>query len=127
MGAIVEANKLLKRNGLIFITTPASLAFWSYDDELAHHLRRYKKSGFQRLVTEAGMQLDDSRYFIFFLIPLYILTRMKPGIANLPEDKQREIADKQHQMPTAIVNRTLSGVFIAEPPSGHWIPFPRTT
>jgi hypothetical protein len=59
---------------------------------------------------------------MFFLSPLYLLSRLKPGIKNLPEDQQRDIVEKQHQIPTEIVNRILSGVFIAETPLGHWFP-----
>jgi SAM-dependent methyltransferase len=124
LGAIIEANKSLKSNGLLFIMTPAFPAFWSYNDDLAHHLRRYTKSDFKRLSAKAGMQLVDCRYFMFFLSPLYLLSRLKPGIKNLPEDQQRDIVEKQHQIPTEIVNRILSGVFIAETPLGHWFPFP---
>jgi SAM-dependent methyltransferase len=124
LGAVIEAKKSLKKNGLLFITTPAFPAFWSYNDELAHHLRRYTKSDLKQLSAKAGMQLVDCRYFMFFLSPLYFLSRLKPGIKNLPEDQQREIVEKQHQIPTEIVNRILSGVFNAETPLGHWWPFP---
>jgi SAM-dependent methyltransferase len=84
LGAIMEAKKSLKNDGLLFITTPAFPAFWSYNDDLAHHLRRYKRSDFQRLAAGAGMQLVDSRYFMFFLSPLYILSRMRRGFEKLP-------------------------------------------
>jgi SAM-dependent methyltransferase len=123
-GAIVEANKALKKEGLLFITTPAFPTFWSYNDDLAHHLRRYKKADFQRLAADAGMRLVDCRYFMFFLSPLYLISRLKPGIRNRPLDEQREIVDKQHRIPTSAINKILTASFCAETPLGHWLPFP---
>jgi SAM-dependent methyltransferase len=124
LGAIIEANKSLKKDGLLFITTPAFPAFWSYNDDLAHHLRRYTKTDFQRLAEVAGMKLVDCRYFMFFLSPLYLLSRWKPGIKDLPLDGQREIVDKQHRIPNSAINKILTASFCVETPLGHWIPFP---
>lgn len=124
LGAIIEAKKALKKNGLLFITTPAFPAFWSYNDELAHHLRRYKKTDFQRLAAESELRLVDCRYFMFLLSPLYLFSRFKPGIKNLPTDTQREIVEKQHRIPANAINRILTAFFCAETPMGHWFPFP---
>jgi SAM-dependent methyltransferase len=124
LGAIMEAKKSLKNDGLLFITTPAFPAFWSYNDDLAHHLRRYKRSDFQRLAEEAGMQLVDSRYFMFFLSPLYILSRMRRGFEKLPKEKQQEIVTSQHRIPPPAVNRLLEFIFSLESPIGHYLKFP---
>ena len=35
-------KKALKSGGLLFVTAPAFRQFWSYNDELVHHLRRYR-------------------------------------------------------------------------------------
>jgi 2-polyprenyl-3-methyl-5-hydroxy-6-metoxy-1,4-benzoquinol methylase len=39
--AIQQAHAALKRGGYHFVTTPAFPQFWSYNDEIAHHQRRY--------------------------------------------------------------------------------------
>jgi hypothetical protein len=49
---------------------------------------------------------------------------LKPGIKNLPIDKQREIFDKQHRIPAQGVNKALTAIFNAETPIGHWLKFP---
>ncbi len=39
--ALEQAKDALKPGGLLFVTTPAFQQFWSYNDDLAHHRRRY--------------------------------------------------------------------------------------
>lgn len=123
-GAMRQATAALKPGGLLFVTTPAFPQFWSYNDDLAHHLRRYRKPDFQRLAGESGLLLKDARYFMFFLSPLYLLSRMKPGFDKLSPEEQKTLVHKQHEIPAAPVNATLSAVFGAETPIGHWLPFP---
>jgi 2-polyprenyl-3-methyl-5-hydroxy-6-metoxy-1,4-benzoquinol methylase len=68
--ALRQARDALKPGGYLFITTPAFPQLWSYNDDMAHHLRRYRGSDFVRLARESGLTLCDSRYFMFFLSPI---------------------------------------------------------
>jgi hypothetical protein len=70
------------------------------------------------------MQLVDSRYFMFFLSPLYILSRMRRGFEKLPKEKQQEIVTSQHRIPPPAVNRLLEFTFSLESPIGHHLKFP---
>jgi SAM-dependent methyltransferase len=122
--AMRQAATAVKPGGLLFVTTPAFPQFWSYNDDLAHHLRRYRKPDFQRLAGESGLLLKDARYFMFFLSPLYLLSRIKPNFDELSQEQQKALVYKQHKIPAALVNAALSAVFGAETPIGHWLPFP---
>ncbi len=122
--AMRQAATAVKPGGLLFVTTPAFPQFWSYNDDLAHHLRRYRKPDFQRLAGESGLLLKDARYFMFFLSPLYLLSRIKPNFDELSQEQQKALVYKQHKIPAAPVNAALSAVFGAETPIGHWLPFP---
>lgn len=73
--ALRQVRAALKPGGLLFFTTPASRRLWSYNDELAHHLRRHARADYARLGKQAGLQLCDARYFMFLLSPLYWLVR----------------------------------------------------
>jgi SAM-dependent methyltransferase len=57
VGALLEAARALKPGGLLFVTTPALARFWSYNDELAHHLRRYHRRDFAELAERSGLEL----------------------------------------------------------------------
>ena len=64
---------------------------------------------------------------MFYLSPLYFLSRIKPGFATLTPAQKRELIIEQHQVPPAPVNSTLNAIFAAETPLGHWLRFPWVT
>lgn len=122
--ALRQARAALKPGGLLFVTTPAFQQFWSYNDELAHHLRRYTRADFARLGEQAGLQLCDARYFMFLLSPLYWLARQRKGIEGMTDAQKMELMHKTHQVPSAVLNGPLTAIFAAETPLGHWLRFP---
>ena len=122
--AMRQAREALKPGGYLFVATPAFPQFWSYNDDMAHHLRRYRHGDFTRLAEQSGLVLCDARYFMFYLSPLYLLSRMKPGLAKMTADQKKAVIVKQHNIPAAPVNRLLSAIFAAETPIGHWLRFP---
>jgi SAM-dependent methyltransferase len=122
--ALREVREALKPGGYLFVTTPAFPQFWSYNDDMGNHLRRYCHSDFSRLARQSGLKLCDSRYFMFFLSPLYLLSRIKPAFESLTPVQKRLIILKQHKVQPTIVNSVLSTIFSAETPLGFWLRFP---
>lgn len=122
--ALEQAKEALKPGGLLFVTTPAFSQFWSYNDVLVHHMRRYTRADFARLAKATGLTLVDSRYFMFFLSPLYLLSRIKPGFDKLSGDEKKALVLEQHAIPAKPINILLSAIFRAETPIGHWLRFP---
>jgi 2-polyprenyl-3-methyl-5-hydroxy-6-metoxy-1,4-benzoquinol methylase len=122
--ALRQVREALKPGGYLFVTTPAFPLFWSYNDDMAHHLRRYRRDDFSRLAQQSGLTLCDARYFMFFLSPLYFLSRIKPAFESLTPAQKRLTILKQHQVQPAIVNSVLSTIFSAETPLGYWLRFP---
>lgn len=123
-GALREVAAALRPGGTILVTMPALDCFWSYNDEVAHHQRRYDRAGLRRLAERAGLRLVQARYFMFFLSPLLWLSRRRPGVAALSAEEKVRLAERAHRVPPAPVNALLTGVFGAETPLGHWLPFP---
>lgn len=119
-----QAAQALKSGGYLFVTAPALQHFWSYNDELVHHLRRYSRQDYVNLAQAAGLELCDARYFMFLLSPLYWLTRQGKGIEGLGEEEREALMDKTHKVPAAPINEALSFIFAAETPLGHWLNFP---
>jgi SAM-dependent methyltransferase len=122
--ALQQARDALKPGGYLFVTTPAFPQLWSYNDEMAHHLRRYRRADFVRLASESGLTLCDSRYFMFFLSPAYWFSRIKPTFATMSSAQKTELISKQHQVPGPLINGLLSSIFAAETPLGHHVRFP---
>jgi SAM-dependent methyltransferase len=124
LGAIKQAAESLKSGGLLVVTTPAFPQFWSYNDEIAHHMRRYRRKDFVRLASMSGLTLIDARYFMFFLSPLYIATRLLTRVDRMTEEQKRRLVDDQHRVPSGPINAVLTSIFELESRVGHRVPFP---
>jgi SAM-dependent methyltransferase len=122
--AVRQAAKALKPGGYLFVTTPALKHFWSYNDELAHHLRRYNLDNYRDLASRSGLEFCDARYFMFLLSPLYILSRIRFGITKMSDEDKKKLVHKQHAVPSAPLNAGLSAIFCAETPLGRFMRFP---
>lgn len=124
--ALQQIHEALSPGGLLFITTPALQCFWTYNDELAHHVRRYSRKDFNRLATASGFELLDARYFMFFLSPLLLASRWlsRPDLQRLSDDERQLLLARTHRVPNTFVNGALTALFSAETPLGHWLPFP---
>ena len=121
-GALRQVHRALVPGGLLFITVPALKVFWSWNDEVIGHQRRYTCGDFARLARLCGFDLVDARYFMFFLSPLLFasrfLSRPKPG-----EDAWK-VVERMHRVPALPINGVLSAIFRTESPLGHWFRFP---
>jgi 2-polyprenyl-3-methyl-5-hydroxy-6-metoxy-1,4-benzoquinol methylase len=124
--ALEQIREALAPGGKLFITTPALQFFWTWNDDVVGHQRRYARADFRRLAEDCGFRLLQVRYFMFFLSPLLLASRFvgaRAAAAQTQEDRWR-LVQKMHQVPHPIVNGFLAAVFACETPLGHWLPFP---
>ena len=122
---LLQIRQALKPGGLCFVTTPALKCFWSYNDEIAHHVRRYTKDDFSRLAEATGMRLLRASYFMFYLSPLLWLSRLKrPNLSNMDENETFALLERTHRVPMPPLNALMKLIFDLETPLGLWLPFP---
>jgi SAM-dependent methyltransferase len=124
VGALQSASRSLKPGGFMFVTAPAFMTFWSQNDEFAQHLRRYTRRDFKLIGERAGLRLIDVRYFMFFLSPIYLISRLWNDMSGLSHDEKRRAMLKQHRVPPYLLNQFLTLIFSAETPLGHFVRFP---
>jgi SAM-dependent methyltransferase len=124
--ALRQIHRSLKPGGLLFITTPALQCFWSWNDGVAGHQRRYSKADYCRLAAATGFEVCRLRYFMFFLSPLYAAARLLSGrrFRQLPAERAWELMAHTHRVPGALLNSLLSLATCGETPLGHVLPFP---
>jgi SAM-dependent methyltransferase len=123
LGQIREA---LVPGGLLFVTVPALRSFWSWNDDVCRHLRRYSRRDFAELARTCGFSLLDARYFMFLLSPALLATRFATSsrVERQSEYETLALLEKLHAIPHPIVNETLAAIFRLETPLGHFVRFP---
>jgi len=120
-----QVHRALHPGGVLFVTTPALRCFWTYNDDLAHHVRRYSRRDFRELAIKSGFELIAARYFMFFLSPVLLLSRLKgPDWKSMTERQIREHLRRTHAVPAWPVNQACRLIFSLETPVGAWLPFP---
>jgi len=72
---LTEVHRVLRPGGLALLTVPAMPELWSYRDEDAGHLRRYRREGLARLLEACGFDVKGIRHYQCLLLPLLMVTR----------------------------------------------------
>jgi SAM-dependent methyltransferase len=126
VAALRNAAQALVPGGLLFVTVPALQAFWSWNDEVVKHKRRYNAQQLRSAAERAGLVTVDTSYFMFLLSPLLVASRLlsQPRLAELDDEAQWALIEKTHAVPAAPVNGLLSGVFSLETPLSKLLHFP---
>jgi 2-polyprenyl-3-methyl-5-hydroxy-6-metoxy-1,4-benzoquinol methylase len=124
--ALRQVFQAVAPGGLVFVTTPALQRFWSWNDAVVGHQRRYAREDLERLGRELGFRVLDTRYFMFLLSPLLVLGRLmgQPDVSKLSRDELWALVERSHRVPSPPVNALLRGVFSLETPLGHQVSFP---
>jgi SAM-dependent methyltransferase len=125
VGALRQIRSALRPGGCLIVTTPALERFRTPIDDMSQHVRRYTRADMATRAAAAGLELVTSRYFMFFLSPLLLLSRWHiPDADDLTPAQGREYLRRSSEVPPAPLNTVLAGVFSLETPVGDWIPFP---
>jgi SAM-dependent methyltransferase len=75
-----HALSLLEPGGVFIATVPAFMALWTRHDDLNHHHIRYDKTSFGALAADAGLRVDECRYFFHWTAVAKIATRVKEAL-----------------------------------------------
>lgn len=124
--ALRGLHRALAEGGLLFVTTPALNCFWTWNDEFSEHQRRYSRDDFRRLASRCGYRLVEARYFMFWLSPLLLLSRLavRSKAGQMTAEQLSRLVDEMHRVPGPVVNSILTAIFACETPWGHHVPFP---
>lgn len=70
-----ELLRSLEPGGVLVLTVPAHPFLFDEMDELAHHRRRYTRSGLEQKLQSAGFELRFLTHFMATLVPLLVMAR----------------------------------------------------
>jgi SAM-dependent methyltransferase len=79
-GSLRHALALLEPGGVFLATVPSFMSLWTRHDDLNHHFKRYDKTSFATLAANAGLRIDESRYFFHWVAAAKIATRIKESL-----------------------------------------------
>jgi SAM-dependent methyltransferase len=76
-GALRQMRQAAKPGGGILLTVPQHPALWGAFDVAAHHQRRYTRRELTQKVEQAGFEVQLVTSFVFFPLPVMMLTRAR--------------------------------------------------
>ncbi|OGJ48056.1 hypothetical protein A2344_01995 [Candidatus Peregrinibacteria bacterium RIFOXYB12_FULL_41_12] len=105
--AVTEVYRVLKREGIFYLTVPAFQFLWSYNDDISYHHRRYTKRTLLELLD--GFGIEKISYFNMIFFPLVMAVR------RLNKSfKRRAVSDGDIKKTNTIINFVLRKIFAFE-------------
>jgi SAM-dependent methyltransferase len=103
--AAAEAARLLRPGGALLVTVPAFQALWGLQDDVSHHLRRYRLTQLAAILGSTGLVVERAYYFNYLLFLPIWLARQIIRILRVELDSENEVN-------TAFLNRILYALFL---------------
>ncbi|MBB5209162.1 class I SAM-dependent methyltransferase [Chiayiivirga flava] len=86
-----ELFRAVRPGGGVVLTVPQHPWLWSVQDDIAHHVRRYRRGEPESRLAEAGFKVVFSTSFVALLLPALMLSRLGGDRAReAPHDPFRE-------------------------------------
>lgn len=105
--AIENVNRLLKPGGLAIIFVPAFKIFWSEQDKISHHFRRYTYSELESKFKNAKFKTIKQSYFNFFLAPPILVIRKTLNFLGIKTGTEFKLNNR-------FLNSILKTIFMCE-------------
>ena len=112
--AVKEIYRVLKKQGLVYLTVPAFHFLWSHHDVVNHHFRRYTLKGFLNLIFLENFEIVYKSYFNTFLFLPVFLARRIGKFLKTNTDKESSGSDFEKFKANSLVNRFLFYLFKTE-------------
>jgi SAM-dependent methyltransferase len=112
-GAVAEMNRVCRKNGILFVTVPASPLLWSEHDEINHHFRRYRIRELKALFKGCNLLLCSGfNSLLFAPIAVHRVARRMADCLRMERNRKLKSDFSRSQFPT--FNGLLETVFRLE-------------
>jgi SAM-dependent methyltransferase len=112
--ALSEIARVLVPGGHALITVPAFESLWGLQDEVSHHLRRYRLPSLRGAVRAAGLHPGRCFYFNYLLFGPIWLARQILRVFQIK-------VSSESQVNTVLLNRLLARIFDFDVRTARWL------
>ena len=109
-GLVEHIYESVRPGGLFVATVPAFPILWGINDEMSHHIRRYRSDRMHDVLTSAGFEIERSTHFNTWLFPGAAAVRV--GRRLIPAGRRSDKPDLSLTSPR--VDKVLAKVFASE-------------
>jgi ubiquinone/menaquinone biosynthesis C-methylase UbiE len=121
---VSEAARVLKKNGIIVITSPALSFIWSAHDTGQGHKRRYTRREIRRLSGNAKLKPVFVSYFNFIFSPPIILIRVLSNLKIFKSFANYDSGINYDIAKVGFANTLLKKIFVSEISALKYINYP---
>jgi SAM-dependent methyltransferase len=112
--ALSEIARVLVPGGHALITVPAFESLWGLQDEVSHHLRRYRLPSLRSAVRAAGLHPRRCFHFNYLLFGPIWLARQILRVFQIK-------VSSESQVNTVLLNRLLARIFDFDVRTARWL------
>ncbi|HEV8426366.1 MAG TPA: class I SAM-dependent methyltransferase [Pyrinomonadaceae bacterium] len=107
LAGLREMRRVLRPGGRVLLFVPTFMFLWGVQDDVSHHRRRYRLPELQRVLEEAGFEMERATYAnITFFLPI-LLVRKLMRLTGIKTESENKIT-------VSALNGVLGRVFGAE-------------
>src|ERR1044071_178359 len=77
LGGLSEMRRVLRPGGRVLLFVPTFMFLWGVQDDVSHHRRRYRLPELQRVLEQAGFEVERTTYAnITFFLPILLMRKL---------------------------------------------------
>jgi SAM-dependent methyltransferase len=112
-GGVAEMKRVCRKDGILFVTVPASPLLWSEHDEINHHFRRYRMQELKALFKGCDVLLGTGFNSVLFA-PIAVHRVVRRLADRLSQSRNRPLQSDFSRSQFPIVDGLLETLFRSE-------------
>jgi SAM-dependent methyltransferase len=112
-GAVAEMKRVCRKDGILFVTVPASPLLWSEHDEINHHFRRYRMRELKALFKGSDVLLGTGFNSVLFA-PIAVHRVVRRLADRLSQARNRPLKSDFSRSQFPMVDGLLETLFRSE-------------